>query len=142
MGAMGAWLVREGRSHRRTRMHAERGWRNSSGNVKKVQDASVGARELNDFVERRKKWGGVQYQVIFFQKQLILTTTNNSTEFEAVAEALMVQLNRVHVKDRSSAAGSYGSRFPYRQRKGKGSYGTAHVAEDPGYEEEPEGYDV
>ena len=69
-----------------------------------------------------------------FQRQLILTTTNNSTEFDIVADALMVQLGRLHMKDRSSAASSYGSRF-YRRGKGKGSYGVAHIAEDPVEEE-------
>ena len=54
----------------------------------------------------------------------------------------MVQLSRIHVKDCSPAAGTYGSRFPHRRGKGKGSYGTAHVAEDYSCEEEPEGHDV
>ena len=40
--------------------------------------------------------------ILDWQKQLILTTTTNSTEFDKVADALMVQLGRIHiVKDRS-----------------------------------------
>ena len=40
--------------------------------------------------------------ILDWQKQLILTTTTNSTEFDKISDALMVQLGRIHiVKDRS-----------------------------------------
>lgn len=69
-----------------------------------------------------------------WQRHLILTTTKNSTEFEYVSDALILQLGRGHKADRGSATSSYGSRPPYRRpyRSGKGSYSsTANIAEYP-----------
>ena len=47
-----------------------------------------------------------------YQKQLILTTTQNSTDFEEIAEALMVQLGRSHLKERSANGGTFGQKAP------------------------------
>ena len=44
--------------------------------------------------------------ILDWQKQLILTATGNSTEFNKVADALMIQLERVHGKDHSAATSS------------------------------------
>ena len=39
--------------------------------------------------------------ILDWQRQLRLTSTTNNTKFDKIADALMVQLGRIHVKDRT-----------------------------------------